>query len=277
MLARRTPARAPRVTASRARATRPAPAAAAWRKKAPAPPPPPPSPPASSAALSAGGLLLWGGLLTYALAFSPNGTPFRDEYFVRKLVGLGENDGVAINAVFSSLFNAMGVWPAVYAALLIPSARSRSGLPAWPFVGASFALGFFALGPYLALWTPDPGAVSPPSREELDKGGPGSLCMRALESRWTALGLAAVAVLQVGLAAAAGPAAWADYGRLFDESRFVHVTTLDFLTLSALAPFWVANDSDRRGGAAWLSALGFVPLLGPALYLVLRPRTGDGE
>ena len=273
MLRPRTPVRAPRPAASR---SRPVPARAAWRK-ARAPPPPPPPPPAATAALSAGGLLLWGGLLTYALAFSPNGTPFRDEYFVRKLVGLGEADGVAINTVFTSLFNAMGVWPAVYAALLIPAARSRTGLPAWPFVSASFFLGFFALGPYLALWTPDPAAVAPPTRDELGKGGIGSLCVRALESRWTAGGLAAVAALQLGLAASAGPAAWVDYGRLFDESRFVHVTTLDFLTLSALAPFWVANDAGRRGATpAWLPALGFLPLLGPALYLVLRPRAGDG-
>lgn len=27
-------------------------------------------------------------------------------------------------------------------------------VPAWPFVTASFAFGYFALGPFFALWTP---------------------------------------------------------------------------------------------------------------------------
>ena len=47
-------------------------------------------------------------------------------YFLQKLAGLGEPDGVAINAVFTQLFFIMGIWPALYAALLIPSARSAT-------------------------------------------------------------------------------------------------------------------------------------------------------
>jgi hypothetical protein len=45
-------------------------------------------------------------------------------YFLEKLSGLGVNDGVQINAVFTQLFLIMGLWPCIYAALLIPSARS---------------------------------------------------------------------------------------------------------------------------------------------------------
>lgn len=45
-------------------------------------------------------------------------------YFLEKLTGLGVDDGVQINAVFTQLFFMMGLWPAIYAALLIPSARS---------------------------------------------------------------------------------------------------------------------------------------------------------
>lgn len=60
----------------------------------------------------------------YALLLSPNQTPYRDMYFLEKLSGLGENDGVQVNAVFTQLFFMMGLWPAIYAALLIPSARS---------------------------------------------------------------------------------------------------------------------------------------------------------
>ena len=60
----------------------------------------------------------------YAFFVSPNQTPYRDMYFLEKLSGLGVNDGVQINAVFTQLFFVMGLWPCIYAALLIPSARS---------------------------------------------------------------------------------------------------------------------------------------------------------
>ena len=45
-------------------------------------------------------------------------------YFLEKLTGLGENDGVQVNAVFTAICLMMGVWPCIYSALLIPSARS---------------------------------------------------------------------------------------------------------------------------------------------------------
>lgn len=44
----------------------------------------------------------------------------------------------------------------------------------------------------------------------------------------------------------AGPAAWQGYFSMFDESRFVHVTSLDFVFLTLLAPFWVLNDASKR-------------------------------
>lgn len=67
---------------------------------------------------------------------------------------------------------------------------------------------------------------------------------------------------------------WYGYFKLFDESRFVHVTTIDFLLLSAFMPFWISNDAEFRGkfeGTALL--FGLLPVIGPALYLCLRPRS----
>ncbi len=254
---------------------------------------------------SLGALALWAALLVYALNFSPNQTPARDLYFLMKLVpGSGApDDGVSVNQVFSALFNAMGVMPALYAALLVPAGRSGGGgksnedgklafpprLPAFPFIVGSFALGFFALGPYLALWTPAPSAESlpeperagprdataPPEPQALDRNGAaGSIALRALESPITAAVLLLGALSQAYLAATAGPAAWSEYGRLFDESRLVHVTSLDFLALSSFIPFWVSLDADSRkwSGASFAAVLGAIPLVGPAVYLALRPR-----
>ena len=58
----------------------------------------------------------------------------------------------------------------------------------------------------------------------------------------------------------------------------MHVTTLDFLTLTSLAPFWMANDASVRAWPSrdrWVPLLSAVPVLGPALYLTVRPRAGD--
>lgn len=77
-------------------------------------------------------------------------------------------------------------------------------------------------------------------------------------------------------AATAGGAAWSGFVQLFDESKLAHVTTLDFCTLTALAPFWMYNDAQAR---KWdktdqlLPILSVLPVLGPAIYLCLRPRT----
>lgn len=46
--------------------------------------------------------------MAYAVLAAPNLTPLRDQYFLEKLVNLGENDGVKINQIFTAIFNIMG-------------------------------------------------------------------------------------------------------------------------------------------------------------------------
>eukprot|EP00887_Chlorella_sp_A99_P005755 scaffold1.g5755.t1 len=248
--------------------------------------PAPAEPPASTPAPAPGGSgsgslvgsiglwLLWAALAVYAFLLAPNQTPLRDQYFLEKLVGLGANDGVAINAVFTQLFFIMGVWPLVYTGLLIPAGRSRTGVPAWPFVIASYGVGAFGLLPFFALWQPpSPPPQLPAKKKDLE--GPGNLMQKGFETPIPAVLALLGAVSCIVQATAAGPAAWAEYGRLLEESRFVHVTTLDFLTLTSLAPFWMANDAELRkweGRDKLLPVLSLIPVLGPAMYLCLRPR-----
>ena len=57
--------------------------------------------------------------------------------------------------------------------------------------------------------------------------------------------------------------------------RFINVMSLDFLTLTALAPFWMSNDAalrkwDKRDSL--LPLLSVLPVFGPVIYLCLRPR-----
>lgn len=222
---------------------------------------------------SIGLFALWGGLAAYAFLLSPNQTPLRDQYFIEKFVGL-TTDPVPINTVFFYLFYIMGIWPLIYTALLVPAAKSRNGVPAWPFFTLSYGFGAFALLPFMALWQPlEKRPKLPPSKADLE--GPGNILGLGMESPVLAWLLLAGSVFCVGQLATAGATSWAEYIRLFQESRLVHVTTVDFLTLSTLAPFWMENDASLRqwdGRDKLLPVLSFIPVIGPALYLCLRPK-----
>ena len=68
-----------------------------------------------------------------------------------------------------------------------------------------------------------------------------------LESTLLAGFLLISAVALWGVALTAGGSSWIEYGHLFDESKLVHVTTVDFWLLTAFAPFWMYNDAQLRG------------------------------
>ena len=113
----------------------------------------------------------------------------------------------------------------------------------------------------------------PADKEDLE--GVGNLMQKGMETPVPAILALVGSIACIYQAATAGPAAWTEYLRLLEESRFVHVTTLDFLTLTSLAPFWMSNDAELR---RWelrgklVPVLSLIPVVGPALYLCLRPR-----
>ncbi|MBA3922377.1 MAG: DUF2834 domain-containing protein, partial [Nostocaceae cyanobacterium] len=95
--------------------------------------------------------LVWLGFVTYAFVFAP---PDRPETFeLIKNLSTGQWQG--INPIIVTLFNIMGVWPIIYSCLAFIDGRGQK-IPAWPFATASFAVGAFALLPYLALRQPQP-------------------------------------------------------------------------------------------------------------------------
>ncbi|XP_052178480.1 uncharacterized protein LOC127792143 isoform X2 [Diospyros lotus] len=211
--------------------------------------------------------LLWAGLMYYVFNLSPNQTPLRDMYFLKKLLNLKGDDGFQMNEVLVSLWYIMGLWPLVYSMLLLPTGRSsKSKIPVWPFLVLSFFGGAYALLPYFVLWRPP----SPPIEEAELRGWP----LNFLESKLTA-GISLAAGL--GLIIYAGLAnadVWKEFYQYFRESKFIHLTSIDFALLSAFAPFWVYNDMTTRkwyGKGIWLLPFSLIPLLGPSLYLLLRP------
>ncbi|MQM18465.1 hypothetical protein Taro_051458, partial [Colocasia esculenta] len=211
--------------------------------------------------------VLWAGLMYYVFQLTPDQTPSRDMYFLQKLLNLKGDDGFRMNQVLVALWYIMGLWPLVYSMLLLPSGRSsRSKVPVWPFLVVSFFAGAYGLIPYFVLWKPPP----PPFEEEEIQSWP----LNFLESKITAAILTAAGLGLILYAGLAPGDEWTEFYQYFRESKFIHLTSLDFLLLSSFSGFWVYNDMTARkwfDEGSWLLPFALVPFMGPALYLLLRP------
>ncbi len=198
---------------------------------------------------------LWLGFVAYAFLLAPPDQPDT----VATIARLASGDWAGLNPAIVALFNLMGIWPLIYAGFLYSDGRGQP-FPAWPFAIASFAVGAFALLPYLALRRPNP-----------EFTGSQDWWLRLHNSRWlgVALSLGAIALLGYGLS----QGDWADFAQQWQTSRFIHVMSLDFLLLSALVPALLGDDLARRGWASpqRFGAIALIPLLGPLVYLCLRP------
>ena len=93
----------------------------------------------------------WLALVVFAFGLAP-GELNDSNALLEKVLANPVHPG--INEAFYTLFNVFAPLPVILACLVLPQGRRRKGLPAGPFVlGAAF-LGFFTLGPYLALRAP---------------------------------------------------------------------------------------------------------------------------
>jgi hypothetical protein len=192
-------------------------------------------------------------------------------------------DPAAAPSVFFFIFNALGIMPALYAAVLLPGAKDQSPLPAAPFLAASFFAGYGATGPFLALRQPRPGPVS---RSEL-----GFVGRTVTESRvfGAAMLLSSLLLAAKLLSIPDWPAAIATFRSLFDSLQLVNVSSFDLLVLSLFFFEPAREDMQRRGWYAppgeepttgqilRLAAFCAVPVLGPAAYVFARPALPEGE
>ncbi|AHJ30510.1 DUF2834 domain-containing protein [Nodularia spumigena CS-584] len=197
--------------------------------------------------------LLWLGFLTYAFLFAPPDQP--DTFELIKNLSVGKWEG--INPLVIALFNVMGIWPVIYSAVLFMDGRGQK-IPAWPFATASFALGAFALLPYLALREPNQ-----------EFSGEKNFWLKLLDSRITGLILTIGAAILVAYGLQGD---WGNFVQQWQTSRFIHVMSLDFCVLSLLFPALLGDDMARRGMKNepffWLITL--IPLFGPLIYLSVR-------
>ncbi len=212
--------------------------------------------------------LLWLSFSLYAFTLAPPFQPDTSELILK--LSTGQWDG--INPAVVALFNLMGVWPMIYACMVLIDGVEQK-LPAWPFVTLSFGVGAFALLPYLALRDPDASqSPSPTLAEKKTK------LLSVVDSPWTgrAIALAAVALLTYGVV----NGDWRDFAQQWQTSQFIHVMSLDFCLLCALVGPLVKSDMAKRGmnnaGLFWLATL--VPLLGVVFYLSVRsPLEADQD
>jgi len=200
--------------------------------------------------------LLWIVFVVYAFFLAPPNSP--DTLDLITNLSFAKWDG--INPLVVSLFNLMGVWPIIYACVLIIDGRNQK-IPAWPFSLASFAVGAFAILPYLALRHPNP-----------DFQGDKNLLIKLLDSRITGVFLLIGASVLSWFGLSKGD--WSSFVAQWSQSRFINVMSLDFCLLSLLFPTLVIDDLSRRKAESMKSLLfvSFIPLLGPLLYLCLRTR-----
>jgi len=208
------------------------------------------------------GLLFgWMAFVSYAFLLAPPTQPDT----IQTIVHLSSGKWAGINPLIIALFNLMGIWPLIYGCVLLVDGRFQK-LPAWPFALASFALGAFALLPYLA-WR------QPHSQFTGEK----NLVVNLADSRL----LGAIALLGALVLLVYGIIAgdWGDFVLQWQTSRFIHVMSLDFCLLWLLFPLLLGDDMARRGLKNslifWTVAL--IPMLGAAGYLAFRPPLPGDE
>ncbi len=198
--------------------------------------------------------LLWLGFIAYAFFLAPPEQPGTFELI--KNLSIGQWQG--INPLVIALFNLMGIWPLIYSAVVFIDGRGQK-IPAWLFAIASFAVGAFALLPYLALREPNNQFV-----------GKKNALIKLLDSRVTGIVLTVATVILVAYGLTTGD--WDSFVQQWQTNRFINVMSLDFCLLCLLFPALLGDDMARRSWNPqlfWLIAL--IPLFGPLIYLSVRP------
>ena len=137
----------------------------------------------------------------------------------------------------------------------------------------SFALGFFAIAPYLAFRQADSSSTLPTRphwwqwwRSKMLSG------IYATFTAAIALGLLSLTVFYKDIPS---------FILLFNTYRFIHVMTLDFLALHCMSLYLISQDKSSDAPTTnpfkalpWQSSLIIIalPAFGPALYPILRQR-----
>jgi hypothetical protein len=187
------------------------------------------------------------------------------------IIDLSTGKWAGINPLIISLFNLMGILPMVYACLILIDGKTQR-LSAGLFSAASFAVGAFAILPYLALRVPHSNTNEARHQtSNIERRG----MIKLVDSRWlgVALTIGAIGLLIYGIT----QGDWGDFVRQWQTSRFIHVMSLDFCLLILLLPVLIPDDIELRNftNPQAVKLLSLVPLFGGLIYLCIRPNLPD--
>jgi hypothetical protein len=199
--------------------------------------------------------VIWIGLIVHAVVFAPQ----QEVAGMNELIQLMLMDTKAFDAWVIALFNLMGVWPMIMAAILLVDSRGQR-VPAWPFLLGSCVLGSFVLYPYLLIRGANP---------QFD--GKRTLAVKFADSKVFAGIITLATVFMIGFGAAQGSVE--AFVATFKVNNLVNIMSLDFLLFIFAFPAVLGDDMLRRGlqdrRQFWLYSI--VPVLGPCAYLLGRP------
>ncbi|GEL07031.1 hypothetical protein [Salisediminibacterium halotolerans] len=183
-------------------------------------------------------------LIVYAVFFAPGEGAGNDPIFSALISG----DFAAVDPAVTAVFSSLGVYPALFLAILLTADRYR--LPAWPFAIGAFGLGAFALLPWFIFR----GKVV----REIPRG---PRLIRQIVRHPLYSGTLLFVSFALILVLIAG--SWPAYREAFFSSQLVSVMTVDLFVLMYLSYDVFKNDRERRH--AWLNVF---PAVGPAALLL---------
>jgi hypothetical protein len=199
--------------------------------------------------------LIWLVFVAYTLLLTPLDQP-GNLMLIEKLVKLQWMD---INPILAAIFSLMGVWPMIYASLLLIDERTQD-ISAWPSLLLSNGSGVIGLLPYLILRQPNQ-----------EFSGQKDIWLKTLDSHAFGVFISLVTASLLAYAMLAGD--WEHFIQQWHTNHFVHLISLDFCLMCVLFPSILGDDMARRGlrDSIIFWAVTLVPLLGALVYLCLRP------
>ncbi len=203
--------------------------------------------------------LLWLGFIAYVFFLAPPVQPDT----LKLLQNLFTGQWQLINPVVLSIFNLVGICLLIHSCLLFFDGRMQK-IPAWPFALASVGTGIIGLLPYLALREPNQ-----------EFSGSKDTWLKVLDSRWSGVILSISAIGLLGYGLVFGD--WGNFVEQYQTSKFINAMSLAVCLLVLLLPALLGDDMARRGlkNSQLFWAVALVPLVGPLLYLCLRPPLVD--
>lgn len=184
-----------------------------------------------------------------------------------------------VNELFATVFNLIGLVGIPLACIIMPSAKGQR-FPAPPFLIASAAVGYGAVGPYM---------MTRKSVTSVDTDDLGWVTKNVLENKifnWFMVIVAMSSLFTTGLMNAlvndfGGTVQ--GYTDVFSSAAIAGVSSVDFAILCMTAASLIPEDLERRGctdksnaNAIAVSTL-LLPMIGATIYVALRPTLPENE